>query len=171
MKAAPRVYYLLPLFVRGDFMQEKLSNKLISLLIGNEGINCTPLYVFGDERQVERFSEEVQLAFNRNNINKSICVLHGDLFTSQFILSISGGYLETFKKRIHSSDILIFTGLEKIAGKDSVQEFFYFMFDHFHEHRKQIIIGSAVPPSGLCGIADRIIAQMQGCLIFYLENE
>jgi len=152
-------------------MQEKFSEKLISLLIGNKGVKYSPLYLYGEEWQIERSLEELQLAFNRNNINKSVCVLNGELFANQFILSISGDYLETFKKRIYSSDILIFTGSEKIRNKDSVQEFFYFMFDHFYEHKKQIIIGSSVPPSELCGIVDRIIAQMQGCLIFDLENE
>ena len=152
-------------------MQEKFSEKLISLLFYSVRVEYSPLYLYGEEWQIERSLEELLLAFNRNNINKSICVLNGELFANQFILSISGDYLETFKKRIYSSDILIFTGLEKIRDKDSVQEFFYFMFDHFYEHKKQIIIGSAVPPSELCGIADRIITQMQGCLICELENE
>lgn len=150
---------------------DAISEMLIPLIADGGAKKYNPICVYGDRYQVERFSETVQLACLETNPGISICCLSGESFLQQHILSIRGGYEDVFRKRIRAADMLIFTNVEQIQGKESCMWEFFSLFDHYYEQGKIIVVGSAVPYAELHTMEDRVLAQLQGGLVVELKDQ
>ena len=150
---------------------DNLSEKLIPLIATGEVKQYNPICVYGKQYQVDRFSETVQSASLKEDPSLRICVLSGELFTKQLMLSLRGDYTETFRNRIRMADMLIFTDVDLIQGKTSTMWEFFSLFDYYYEQGKRIIVGSSVPYSDLFAMEDRVMAQLQGGLIVELKDE
>ena len=89
----------------------------------------------------------------------------------RLIHSVRGGYTDTFRELLRIADMLVFTDIEEIQGKQVCMWEFFSLFDHYYEQGKMIIIGSSVPYSDLISLEDRVLTQLQGGLIVELKDD
>lgn len=82
-------------------------------------------------------------------------------FYLHFIDAIKNNNTKTFTSRFRSSDLLLVDDIQFLAGKESTQEEFFYIFNTLYQNGKQIVLTSDLPPSALKGLQDRLISRFQ----------
>ncbi len=86
-------------------------------------------------------------------------------FTNDFINSIANNRASLFQSRYRDIDILLIDDIQFLQGKDSTQEAFFHTFNTLHDHNKQVVITSDLPPKQLTGFEDRMRTRFEWGLI------
>ncbi|GMA29036.1 chromosomal replication initiator protein DnaA [Arenivirga flava] len=86
-------------------------------------------------------------------------------FTNDFINSIANNRSSLFQSRYRDIDILLIDDIQFLQGKDSTQEAFFHTFNTLHDHNKQVVITSDLPPKALTGFEDRMRSRFEWGLI------
>ena len=86
-------------------------------------------------------------------------------FTNDFINSIANNRASVFQSRYRDIDILLIDDIQFLQGKDSTQEAFFHTFNTLHDHNKQVVITSDLPPKALTGFEDRMRSRFEWGLI------
>ncbi len=86
-------------------------------------------------------------------------------FTNDFINSIANNRGSAFQARYRSVDILMIDDIQFLQGRAETQEAFFHTFNTLHDHDKQVVITSDVPPKQLTGFEDRMRSRFEWGLI------
>ena|GEM_PF-113728 len=91
-------------------------------------------------------------------------------FTNDFINSIANNRTQAFHERYRNNDILLIDDIQFLQGRDSTQEAFFHTFNTLHEHNKQVVITSDLPPKQLTGFEDRMRTRFEWGLITDVQS-
>lgn len=91
--------------------------------------------------------------------------MNSEEFTNDFINSILNKNDTSFKQIYRNVDMLLIDDIQFLAGKDSTQEEFFHTFNALHNHQKQVVITSDLPPKQLTGFAERMRSRFEWGLI------
>ena len=86
-------------------------------------------------------------------------------FTNDFINSIVNNRASAFQARYRDVDILLLDDIQFLQGRAETQEAFFHTFNQLHDHDKQVVITSDVPPRHLTGFEDRMRSRFEWGLI------
>ena len=86
-------------------------------------------------------------------------------FTNDFINSIAHNRGSAFQARYRDVDILLIDDIQFLQGRAETQEAFFHTFNTLHDHDKQVVITSDVPPKHLTGFEDRMRSRFEWGLI------
>jgi len=86
-------------------------------------------------------------------------------FTNDFINSIANNRGAAFQARYRDVDILLIDDIQFLQGKAETQEAFFHTFNNLHDHNKQVVITSDLPPKLLTGFEDRMRSRFEWGLI------
>jgi chromosomal replication initiator protein len=86
-------------------------------------------------------------------------------FTNDFINSIANNRGSLFQQRYRNVDILMIDDIQFLQGKAETQEAFFHTFNTLHDHNKQVVITSDLPPKHLTGFEDRMRSRFEWGLI------
>lgn len=86
-------------------------------------------------------------------------------FTNDFINSIANNRGSAFQARYRDVDILLIDDIQFLQGRAETQEAFFHTFNQLHDHDKQVVITSDVPPKHLTGFEDRMRSRFEWGLI------
>ena len=86
-------------------------------------------------------------------------------FTNDFINSIANNRGAQFQQRYRSVDLLLIDDIQFLQGKAETQEAFFHTFNTLHDHNKQVVITSDVPPKHLTGFEDRMRSRFEWGLL------
>jgi chromosomal replication initiator protein len=86
-------------------------------------------------------------------------------FTNDFINSIANNRGSAFQARYRDVDILLIDDIQFLQGRAETQEAFFHTFNTLHDHDKQVVITSDVPPRHLTGFEDRMRSRFEWGLI------
>ncbi|MDP4586221.1 MAG: chromosomal replication initiator protein DnaA [Microbacteriaceae bacterium] len=77
-------------------------------------------------------------------------------FTNDYINAIALSQMPQFNRRYRDVDLLLIDDIQFLGGKDATQDTFFHTFNTLHEHGKQVVITSDVPPKQLVGFEERM---------------
>jgi chromosomal replication initiator protein len=86
-------------------------------------------------------------------------------FTNDFINSIANNRGSAFQARYRNIDILLIDDIQFLQGRAETQEAFFHTFNTLHDHNKQVVITSDLPPKHLTGFEDRMVTRFEWGLI------
>ena len=93
-------------------------------------------------------------------------------FTNDFINAVRTGTgtdnsdaTAAFNRRYREVDILLVDDIQFLQGKEGTVEAFFNTFNALHNHSKQVVITSDVPPKQLTGFEDRLRSRFEWGLI------
>ncbi|KJL25136.1 chromosomal replication initiator protein DnaA [Microbacterium azadirachtae] len=86
-------------------------------------------------------------------------------FTNDFINSIANNRGSAFQARYREVDILMIDDIQFLQGRAETQEAFFHTFNQLHDHNKQVVITSDVPPKHLTGFEERMRSRFEWGLI------
>ena len=91
-------------------------------------------------------------------------------FTNDFINSIADNRAQSFHARYRDNDILLIDDIQFLQGRDSTMEAFFHTFNTLHEHNKQVVITSDLPPRMLTGFEDRMRSRFEWGLLTDVQS-
>ena len=91
--------------------------------------------------------------------------VNSEEFTNDFINSIRDDEGSSFKQIYRNVDLLLIDDIQFLAGKEHTQEEFFHTFNALHNHEKQVVITSDLPPKQLTGFAERMRSRFEWGLI------
>lgn len=86
-------------------------------------------------------------------------------FTNDFINAIQNNRTAAFQAEYRDIDVLLIDDIQFLQGKDQTQEAFFHTFNTLHDHNKQVVITSDLPPKELTGFEDRMLSRFEWGLI------
>lgn len=86
-------------------------------------------------------------------------------FTNDFINSIANNRGSLFQSRYRNIDILLIDDIQFLQRAVETQEAFFHTFNTLHDHNKQVVITSDLPPKHLTGFEDRMRSRFEWGLI------
>ncbi|WP_298227903.1 chromosomal replication initiator protein DnaA [Gryllotalpicola sp.] len=86
-------------------------------------------------------------------------------FTNDFINSIAENRGSAFQSRYRTVDLLLIDDIQFLQGKAETQEAFFHTFNTLHDHNKQVVITSDLPPKLLTGFEDRMRSRFEWGLL------
>ena len=82
-------------------------------------------------------------------------------FTNDFINAIQNNRTAEFQATYRDIDVLLIDDIQFLQGKDQTQEAFFHTFNSLHDHNKQVVITSDLPPKQLTGFEDRMLSRFE----------
>jgi chromosomal replication initiator protein len=86
-------------------------------------------------------------------------------FTNDFINAIGTNRTAEFQANYRDIDVLLIDDIQFLQGKDQTQEAFFHTFNTLHDHNKQVVITSDLPPKQLTGFEDRMLSRFEWGLL------
>jgi chromosomal replication initiator protein len=125
-----------------------------------------PLFVYGDSglgktHLLHAIGDYAQSLYSGIRVR----YVSSEEFTNDFINSIANNRGSAFQARYRDVDILLIDDIQFLQGRAETQEAFFHTFNQLHDHDKQVVITSDVPPKHLTGFEDRMRSRFEWGLI------
>lgn len=91
--------------------------------------------------------------------DKTILYLTAENFTQEYIDAVRNKKVSEFLQKLHAVDIIIIDDIQFLVGRDSTQDMFFHIFNHLHQHNRQIVITADASPQDLRGMEERITSR------------
>ncbi len=150
-------------FVSGD------SNKLpyaAALAVAKTPGVKNPLFLHGSSGLGKtHLMHSIGIYILQNHPDRNILYVSSEMFTNEFIKSLSDNKTRDFKNKYRNLDVLLIDDIQFLEKKETMQEEFFHTFNALYDLNKQIIISSDRPPNKLSGIEDRLRSRFAWNLI------
>ncbi len=92
---------------------------------------------------------------------KTVLYVSAEKFTQQFIESIRQNTKNDFVHFYQMIDVLIIDDVQFFAGKEKTQDVFFHIFNHLHQHGRQIVLTSDRAPVDMQGMEQRLLSRFK----------
>ena len=113
-------------------------------------------------------SVAVEILKKDNTVRVVFC--SGEEFTNEIINAIRLKNTYRFKDKYRNARLLLIDDIQFIAGKNAVQEEFFYTFDAIQKRGAQIILTSDKPPSEISKLEDRLRSRFEGGLLIDIQQ-
>lgn len=125
-----------------------------------------PLFIYGDSGLGKTHLLHAIGHYARRLYNGiRVRYVNSEEFTNDFINSIRDDEGASFKQLYRNVDILLIDDIQFLANKDATQEEFFHTFNALHNHNKQVVITSDLPPKQLSGFEERMRSRFEWGLL------
>lgn len=125
-----------------------------------------PLFIYGDSGLGKTHLLHAIGHYARRLYNGvRVRYVNSEEFTNEFINSIRYDEGTSFKKTYRNVDILLIDDIQFLSGKEATQEEFFHTFNALHNHNKQVVITSDLPPKQLSGFEERMRSRFEWGLL------
>ena len=125
-----------------------------------------PLFIYGDSGLGKTHLLHAIGHYARHLYNGiRVRYVNSEEFTNDFINSIRDDEGASFKQLYRNVDILLIDDIQFLANKDATQEEFFHTFNALHNHTKQVVITSDLPPKQLSGFEERMRSRFEWGLL------
>jgi chromosomal replication initiator protein len=93
--------------------------------------------------------------------HKAVLYVSSEKFTTQFTDSVKHNSISDFINFYQSLDVLIVDDVQFLSTKEKTQDIFFHVFNHLHQHGKQLILTSDTPPGDLKNMEDRLLSRFK----------
>ncbi|MCZ2401731.1 chromosomal replication initiator protein DnaA [Paenarthrobacter sp. Z7-10] len=125
-----------------------------------------PLFIYGDSGLGKTHLLHAIGHYARRLYNGiRVRYVNSEEFTNEFINSIRYDEGTSFKSLYRNVDILLIDDIQFLSGKEATQEEFFHTFNALHNHNKQVVITSDLPPKQLSGFEERMRSRFEWGLL------
>lgn len=105
----------------------------------------------------------------KNRPDAKVRYMHSDDYIRSFMKAVRNNTYDVFKQQYKQYDLLIIDDIQFIKGKDRTMEEFFYLYNHFHNEKKQLILTCDVLPAKIEGMDDRLKSRFSWGLTLELE--
>jgi len=130
-----------------------------------------PLFVFGSTGVGKtHLLQAIGIKLKENNPRMRVLYVSSRVFESQFTTAVLQKKVNDFINFYQSIDILLLDDIQFLAGKEKTQNTFFHIFNHLHQHQRQLVMSSDCRPSDLDGMEPRLISRFKWGMTVELEK-
>ncbi|MFH6974995.1 chromosomal replication initiator protein DnaA [Neisseria sp. 23W00296] len=136
----------------------------------NPGQGYNPFFLYGSTGLGK--THLVQAVGNellKNNPKAKVRYMHADEYIRSLMSAFRSNNYDTFKQQYRQYDLLIIDDIQFIKGKDRTMEEFFYLYNHFHTEKKQLILTCDVLPTKIEDMDDRLKSRFSWGLTLELE--
>jgi chromosomal replication initiator protein len=153
-----------------------MSNKL-ALSIGKaiadhpEVKTYNPLFVFGSTGVGKtHLLQAIGIKLKEQYPRMRVLYVTARVFESQYTTAVVQKKVNDFINFYESIDVLLLDDIQEFAGKQGTQNTFFHIFNHLHQHQRQLVMSSDCRPSDLDGMVPRLISRFKWGMTVELEK-
>lgn len=121
------------------------------------GTAYNPLFIYGNSGLGKtHLMHAIGNQILKNDPTKKVLYVTSEIFTNEFIDSITNKNNSEFIKKYREIDVLLIDDIQFIAKKERTQEEFFHTFSALYEDKKQIVISCDSPINKLETLEDRL---------------
>jgi hypothetical protein len=98
----------------------------------------------------------------------TVACTDAEQFSDELIAALQSDTVDRWRARYRAADVLLFDDVHLLVGKERTQEELFPLFNALHDARKQVVLASAIAPSELTDIAQRLRSRFDGGLVVEL---
>ena len=131
-----------------------------------------PLFVFGSTGVGKtHLLQAIGIKLKENNPRTRVLYVIGPrVFESQYTTAVKQNKINDFINFYQSIDVLLLDDIQEFAGKTGTQNTFFHIFNHLHQHQRQLVMSSDCRPSDLDGMVPRLISRFKWGMTVELEK-
>ena len=136
----------------------------------NPGQSYNPFFLYGSTglgktHLVQAIGNELL----KNRPDAKVRYMHSDDYIRSFMNAVRTNGYDVFKQQYKQYDLLIIDDIQFIKGKDRTMEEFFYLYNHFHNEKKQLILTCDVLPAKIEDMDDRLKSRFSWGLTLELE--
>ncbi len=137
-----------------------------SSVAAHPGTSYNPLFLYGGVGVGKtHLMQAVGHVLLSKNPKAKVVFSMGEEFTNEIIDAIRNKTTDVFKRKYRTAQLLLLDDIQFIAGKNTVQEEFFYTFNAIHQSGGQIIMTSDRQPGDIARLEDRLRSRFEGGLI------
>ena len=157
-----------------DTLVEGKGNRLAAAaaqaIAENPGQGYNPFFLYGSTglgktHLVQAIGNELL----KNRPDAKVRYMHSDDYIRSFMKAVRNNTYDVFKQQYKQYDLLIIDDIQFIKGKDRTMEEFFYLYNHFHNEKKQLILTCDVLPAKIEDMDDRLKSRFSWGLTLELE--
>ena len=130
-----------------------------------------PLFVFGETGVGKtHLLQAIGIKLKENNPRMRVLYVSTRVFESQYTTAVQQKKINDFINFYQSIDVLLLDDIQFFAGKPGTQNTFFHIFNHLHQHQRQLVMSSDCRPSDLDGMEPRLISRFKWGMTVQLEK-
>ena len=130
-----------------------------------------PLFVFGTTGVGKtHLLQAIGIRLKEQNPRMRVLYVSARVFESQYTTAVIQKKVNDFINFYQSIDVLLLDDIQFLAGKPSTQNTFFHIFNHLHQHQRQLVMSSDCRPSDLDGMEPRLISRFKWGMTVALEK-
>ena len=135
------------------------------------GTSFNPLLIYGGVGLGKtHLANAIGVEIKERFPEKTVLYVSAEKFTQQFIESIRNNTRNDFVHFYQLIDVLIIDDIQFFAAKEKTQDIFFHIFNHLHQHNKQIILTSDRAPVDMSGVEQRLLSMFKWVLSVDLQQ-
>lgn len=136
----------------------------------NPGQSYNPFFLYGKSglgktHLVQAIGNELL----KNRPDAKVRYMHSDEYVRGLMAAHRNQTFDAFKQQYKQYDLLIIDDIQFIKGKDRTMEEFFYLYNHFHSEKKQLIMTCDVLPAKIEDMDDRLKSRFSWGLTLEIE--
>ena len=121
-----------------------------------------PLFVFGTTGVGKtHLLQAIGIKLKENNPRMRVLYVSSRVFESQYTTAVQQKKINDFINFYLSIDVLLLDDIQFFASTPGTQNTFFHIFNHLHQHQRQLVMSSDCRPSELDGMEPRLISRFK----------
>jgi len=130
-----------------------------------------PLFVFGSTGVGKtHLLQAIGIKVKENYPLTRVLYVTARVFESQYTTAVKQNKINDFINFYQSIDLLLLDDIQEFAGKTGTQNTFFHIFNHLHQHQRQLVMSSDCRPSEMDGMEQRLISRFKWGMTVELEK-
>ena len=126
------------------------------------GTSFNPLLIYGGVGLGKtHLAHSIGIEIKDRYPEKTVLYVSAEKFTQQFIDAIKNNSKNDFVHFYEMIDTLIIDDVQSFSGKEKTQDVFFEIFNHLHQHGKQVVLTSDRAPVDLQGMEQRLLSRFK----------
>jgi len=135
------------------------------------GTSFNPLFIYGGGGLGKtHLANAIGIEVKNKLPEKTVLYVSADKFQTQFVDAIMDNKKNDFVHFYQSIDVLILDDVQFLSGKEKTQDFFFHIFNHLHQNKKQVILTSDKAPVDIIGMEQRLLSRFKWGLSADLQS-
>ncbi len=169
-----RLSHLNPSFTLDNFAvssSNQMAHAAALAVIKSPGHAYNPLFLYGGVGVGKtHLMQSVGIELLKNNRSIRVIFCTGEEFTNEIIEAIRTKTTQRFKDKFRNVNLLLIDDIQFIAGKNAVQEEFFYTFNAIQRKGSQIIFTSDRPPQEIAKLEERLRSRFEGGLLIDIQQ-
>lgn len=130
-----------------------------------------PMFIFGSTGVGKtHLIQAIGIRIKEQNPRARVLYVSARVFESQYTSAVPKGKVNDFINFYQSIDVLLIDDIHELAGKTGTQNTFFHIFNHLHQHGKQLIMTSDRRPVDMDGMVPRLISRFKWGMTVELDK-